>query len=325
MKTLLALAAALLVGLAGQARAEAAPAASVPTASPAVLAGSAQFDMVSKVSGRSYRIYVWKPLLPPPPGGYPVLTVTDGSGLFPTASLEMLLRETNELRPAVIVGVGYPVADQMQMLSLRNRDLTPFTPADKIPSAMKAGATDTQLLAQYGGAEDFYRFLVEELRPTIAAMLPTDAHDQSLFGDSLGGLFALHVMFNHPEAFRTYLAGSPSIWWNDRAVLKDEARFSAEVARGKVAPRLFVSVGGYEQSLQGLNLPASLPVEARAKLAKSMAESRMIDNARELADRLAALKGAAGYEVQFQVFPDETHSSVIPGALSRAMGFALRP
>lgn len=53
-----------------------------PPTSPALLPGTVQFDMVSKITGRSYRIYVSKPQDPTPPGGFPVLYVLDGDAFF---------------------------------------------------------------------------------------------------------------------------------------------------------------------------------------------------------------------------------------------------
>jgi predicted alpha/beta superfamily hydrolase len=65
----------------------------------------------------------------------------------------------------------------------------------------------------YGDAEGFHRFMTEELRPLIAQSYRTDPKNQSLMGYSLGGLFALHVLFQHPQSYQGYVIGSPSIWW----------------------------------------------------------------------------------------------------------------
>jgi predicted alpha/beta superfamily hydrolase len=55
-----------------------------------------------------------------------------------------------------------------------------------------------------------------------------------------------------------------------------------------------------------------------------MAQARMVDNARELAERLARLKGQPGYRGRFHALEDEDHSTVVPTAISRALAFALR-
>jgi hypothetical protein len=71
----------------------------------------------------------------------------------------------------------------------------------------------------YGGAEAFHHFMMEELRARIRGLYRVDLHNQSLMGYSLGGLFALHVLFEQPDSYSTFVVGSPSIWWNDREVL----------------------------------------------------------------------------------------------------------
>ncbi len=51
----------------------------------------------------------------------------------------------------------------------------------------------------------------------------------------------------------------------------------------------------------------------------------MVDNARGLAHRLARAGAGSGFVVRFQDFSAEDHLSVIPAAMSRALGFALEP
>ena len=136
----------------------------------------------------------------------------------------------------------------------------------------------------------------------------------------MGGLFGLEVLYRHPEAFRTYALSSPSIWWNSRAVLAQEAAFSARVEAGEIAPRVLVMIGATEQD-PPRTAPPMMTIEEMAKL---LAEARMVDNARELADRLAALKGPEGYVVRFQCFEAEDHMTVVAASLGRAVAFALR-
>jgi uncharacterized protein len=287
---------------------------------PMVMPRSVQFDMTSKFSGRTYRVFVRRPLAPPPPGGYPVVMVTDGEGIFPIAAAGAALHELRGDKPALVVGVGYPTTDPSQWLTLRNRDLTPTPPATdgSMPSApgqppMKAEDT--------GGAEAFYRFLTEELRPALAANYPVNNQDQALYGHSLGGLFALGVLFKHPEAFHTYLISSPSIWWNHKVVLKDEAAFAHRIEAREVSPRVLVLVGAQEQS------PPQHPVPGMsvAEMEKILAASLMVDNARALGERLAALHGAPGYTVRSHVFEEEDHLSVVPASVGRFLTFALEP
>ena len=292
----------------------AADAAPRPTMVPATLPLAEQFDLTSKITGRTYRIYISRPTGAPPPAGYPVLYVLDAYTAFPIAAGQVLLSSAGGPARAVVVGIGYP--DTADTSALRNRDLTPW-PAD--PSSTMPGSK----VNDYGGADAFHAFMMDELRPIVGKTYPVDPRKQALIGYSLGGLFALHVMFHHPQAYQTYVAGSPSIWFDGGKLLQSEASFAQAVRTGKAAPRLLITSGGWEQAEDSPDLPPS--GEARAKGMAQMNAARMVDNARELAARLHALNGAPGYQVRYVVFPQETHRTGIPASTSRAVAFVLAP
>ena len=307
-----------IVGAAVPSAAAADPAGPAPptttASSPAQIPGATQFDITSKITGRTYRIYLAGPVAAPPPGGFRVLYVLDAFTSFPTAASQALLGSLVGHAPVVVVGVGYPSVLATQ--TLRKRDLTPW-PSD--PAAMDPG----DKAEDYGGGEDFHRFMVEELRPIVAKAFKVDPGKQALMGYSLGGLFTLNVMFRHPDAYQTYVAGSPSIWFDGRKVLEGEAAFADLVRAGKTAPRLLITSDGWEQSVDAPDLPAS--GAARAKAVTEVKAARMVDNARELAKRLAPLKGAAGYQVRYALFPEETHLTGIPASTSRGVAFVVTP
>jgi hypothetical protein len=288
----------------------------LPAQTPVTVRGSIQFDMASEISGRPYRIFVFKPTAPPPPSGYPVVVTTDANLNFPiVATLAAIFARGG--KPALVVGVGHPVDDELSPNVLRNRDLTPPTPLSRI---RPVPGRPPPRLEDYGGSDLFYRFLVEELRPAIAAAYEVDADDQTLFGHSLGGLFVLRALFNHPESFKNFVASSPSIWWNRRAVLKDEARFADQVRAGSTRPRVLIMIGADEQAV-----PSTLPPGmTRPQTRRLMALARMVDNARELAERLARIEARPRLTVRFHALEDEDHSTVVPTAISRALAFALR-
>ena len=198
------------------------------------------------------------------------------------------------------------------------RDLTPPTPLENI--RLSPGLPEPTP-ENYGGGELFRRFLVEELRPLIAARWSVNPDDQTLYGYSLGGLFALNALFDDPAAFNAYVAASPSIWWNGRAVLEKEAAFARRIEAGEVAPRVLVTIGEYEQDPPKIPPPGMSPTEIR----ELVTEARMVENALELGARLAALKGAAGYDARFHCFEAEDHLSAMAASVGRAVDFALRP
>jgi hypothetical protein len=286
----------------------------------AVLPMSRQFDFKSAINGRMYRVQVAIPFVPPPQKGYAALYVLDGDGYFGTYSFAARMRAMyGELQPAVVVGIGYPEAEGNMKVALERRqyDLTP-TGIDAKEAAQTGLSADP---SAFGGADAFLQVIEREVKPRVAALLPVDSSRDILFGHSLGGLFVLHALFTHPDSFKTYLALSPSIWFNHRAVLGDEAAFAAAVKSGRISPRVFVAVGGGEQTP-----PAVLPPGiTREQVVTSMAVTAMIRNAMDLGDRLKALPGAADYTAHARVFTGETHISVGWAAVGPLLDFALSP
>lgn len=295
--------------------------AATPTRSPVVRPHTDSWDMTSKLTGRAYRIYVAKPVTTeaPPPQGYPVIYLTDGDFNFHTAADAVLLQSVGlEVKHAYVVGIGYG-KDWQTASRARCADLTPFPPDSATLAALEAAPLTKG--AVYGEAESFHRFLIEELRPQIEAAYPVDRSDTILSGHSFGGLFALYVLFNHPEAYRTYLVNSPSINWNNGAILKQEARLAAPLEAGKIALRVLFTAGEYEEKLA--DHVKLYPGTTREQMQAMLTSFGMITNARALAGRLKAMKAPAGCEVEAVIFERETHLSVLPAAISRGLRFAL--
>jgi predicted alpha/beta superfamily hydrolase len=276
--------------------------------------------IVRSGEGLDYTIFVSAPEGPPPPGGFPVIYVLDANAWFGAAAEIARLNEL-EGGPAIVVGVGYPV-DTLYDPPRRAHDFTLGPPVT--PQSSYAGA-------DFGGADAFLRFLRVTLRDDIGRSFEINRRRQTLFGHSLGGYFVLHALFSQPDAFDVFVAASPAIWWDAEALAKEEARF--EAAPPNPGPRVLITVGGSEQELSpadvalfhrlyaqnpavfgGKTLEATL-----AETRRGLAKDRMVDNAREVADRL----GKAGVQAQFAPFPGENHRSEVPSALSRTMGLAL--
>jgi len=73
-----------------------------------------------------------------------------------------------------------------------------------------------------------------------------------------------------------------------------------------------------------LDVTAPLLASGKAERIEKLRQNRMIDNARELATRLAALPGTL-LRVQFTEFPGENHGSGVPGASRGAQPFVNAP
>jgi predicted alpha/beta superfamily hydrolase len=137
---------------------------------------------------------------------YPVVYVLDGEANFHhTTGSARLLASSYRMPGAIVVGIN-------NVRRARARDMTP-TPA-------LAGELEGYPgRAAMGGAEDFLRFLTEELRPWVDERYRTRPYD-ILIGHSLGGLFVTEVLNRAPWSFDAYISISPSLWWNDEGWLR---------------------------------------------------------------------------------------------------------
>jgi predicted alpha/beta superfamily hydrolase len=279
------------------------------------LIAATHFTIASQATGRTYWISVHRPVASPAAGpteDCPILFMLDGDLTFGTAVESLALRAAfGQLQPAIIVGVTYEM-DLLSIVRQRTKDLTP--PA---PEGMYADMA-AMIGTEYGGADAFLAFLIDELAPAIRARAPEASGNRlSIFGHSLGGLFVLYALMKRPESFECFLANSPSLWWNGFSVLAQRDSALRKIAGLSPRPRVHIGVGALEQeepteSVQGVDLEA---VRRRVR------EARMVDAAREFAE---SLRAAELPELKFVAFDDEDHSSVVPAAIGRAVTFALR-
>ncbi|MFC1539574.1 alpha/beta hydrolase, partial [Candidatus Latescibacterota bacterium] len=268
---------------------------------PYTLPGALQYDITSQINGRAYRIFVSTPYNYQPTLAYPVLYVLDGNWIFPSANRFMRWSETRD--PGIVVGIGYPTDDDYGEISqARLFDLTP----SPVWRTYTGG----------GGLDAFLRVIEEEVKPFVMTRYRVDSAKQSLYGHSLGGLAVLRCLFLNPESFSTYIAGSPAICWNNREVLADEAAFSTRARAGELRLKLLITSAEDEQ-YHG-NDPQSLAADAK------VGEFRLVDNASELAARLAELNPEQITVVR-TIFDGESHHSSQAANISRAVRFAFSP
>ena len=281
-----------------------------PATSPLTVPGVQQLELAASGSGRAYRVFVGIPAKPAPESGYAVLYVMDGNAMFLTA-LEAV--RAFERRPdvpkdlaTVVVGIGYPEGTDIAVA--RTFDLTP------------AGGGNPRVRAPGGGAADFLRFISQDLAPAVDSLAKADPSRQGIFGHSFGGLFVLHALSKEPERFRHYMAASPSVWYADEATITALSEM-VEARDGDSAPlSLLVTAAEYEQKLSPR--AAAQPEADRERVAAVLAERRQVDRAREVAELVGT---GAGTQTRFDEIAGEDHGSVIPAAISRAVGFMLAP
>ena len=292
-------------------------AASTPTAEMALNARI--IDFKSQVNGRAYRLFVSIPTRRPVPAeGHSVLYLIDGNLHFgiavDTARIQACWPDVID---PVVVGIGYPTDSVSQALDLRMIDLTTPISEERLQQGFIAKMPRPS--EGWGGMDNYFRVIEEEIKPRVEAMVAINRQDQVLMGHSLGGLTTVHALFRHTASFQQFVSISPSIWFNDRAVLAHEAAFSERVRAGQVKARALITVGGLESTFRFVpGLPAS-----EQDFRDMTEECRMVPNTTELGARLAAL-GAPGLHVETVVHDGDDHNMVPPAGIARGVRFAFR-
>jgi predicted alpha/beta superfamily hydrolase len=225
---------------------------------------------------------------------YPVLYFTDGNRSFPmVANIESIFEIPRPAEPEIlIVCIGYKIRDMADWGAWRTRDLTPTNIPSLDTSWAKTltGITGRQFEVKSGGASKFLEFIVKEVFPFIESNYRVSAIGRGIGGYSYGGLFSLYVLFNQPELFSIYYAGSPSINYDKGVLYNFEKQYAS--SHKDLNAKLFMSAGGSEDSL-------------------------MVSNMKKMATLLQS-RNYPGLTVETHVFPDETHQSCYPSSIMRA-------
>ena len=161
----------------------------------------------SEVLGETREILVW---LPPSYNAsefrYPTLYVLDAeSEFFYAVATVDFLSSTDQMPETIVIGINN---------TIRSRDLTP-------PSNNKE---ETAFWPAVGGAEDFRRFLRDELILLVEKDYRTEPF-RFLRGNSFGGLFAINDYMSNDPLFDAVIVASPAVGWNYRELIKRAPAF----------------------------------------------------------------------------------------------------
>ncbi|MBZ9739282.1 MULTISPECIES: alpha/beta hydrolase [unclassified Mesorhizobium] len=283
---------------------------------PALIADTTAHDFVPAYGGAPWRVFIHVPSGPAPETGWPVLYMTDGNAVIATAVDAM---RAQAFYPAgtnvgwgVIVAIGYPVEGAYDPLR-RSWDLGP-PPGQTYPPFYE-GTPEVRT----GGAGEFLAFIEDELKPWVASRVRIDTSRQALYGHSFGGLFALYALFTRPLSFRTFIAASPAIYWEDRAIDRFLKPFEIAIPEGLEAD-VILSAGEYETEKLA---PFQIGAEDEEKRLQQKKLIRTDEFARAMAERLDALPGL---RASFELHAGENHMSILPVTVNRAVqaAFAVR-
>lgn len=237
------------------------------------------FTLQSAALGEVRRINVYTPpgYGAPGAGRFTVLYMPDG-GLeedFPhvASAVDAAIR-AGEMRPVLVVGIEN---------TQRRRDMTGPTTVAK----------DSTIAPRVGGSAAFRRFIASELMPEVRRRYRV-SDERAIIGESLAGLFIVETFFLQPELFDTYIALSPSLWWN-----------GGELAR--TAPER---------------------LRARPRMHAALFLASAADDILEPIDQLAAaLRASAPHGVRWTYEPraDLKHATIYRGMEQRVLREALPP
>jgi len=245
-------------------------------------------DLDSRDGQRHYRLWIGKPQRPAPASGYPVLWMLDGNAAISALASQQLQALANGQAP-LLVAIGYQT-DQRIERSARTYDYTPVVPG-------LAEQRDPLTGQASGGVDAFLDLLEQHMRPMVAAVAPIDAQRQMLWGHSYGGLAVLHTLFTRPWLFSDYAAASPSLWWNDGAIVAEMQGLQGRL--GSHRPGLLLMRGTREPANPRGPLQGDVQRPARALV--------------------ASLAGVKGLSVTFQPFDGLDHGPMLPASLRFVM------
>lgn len=178
---------------------------------------------------------------------YPVLYMPDG-GLqedFPhlATTIDTAIK-AGEMRPLILVGIEN---------TERRRDVTGPTEVEE----------DKKIAPRVGGSATFRRFIADELMPEVHRRYRV-SDETAIIGESLAGLFIVETFFLQPELFDTYIALSPSLWWNQEELVR-KARERLSV-RPDLQKTLYFSSAGDDVPQEAARLAEAFQAKAPAGL-----------------------------------------------------------
>jgi predicted alpha/beta superfamily hydrolase len=216
---------------------------------PWMLRHSEAFEFTSEAVGDRMAVGVWSnPRLGSSHAadeGTPldVIYVLDGSFMLGMAATICQLLAADAInpgfKPVLLVGVDY-LDDN---LNARMRD---YTMKDSIPAniskMLSAGTPQTTP----GGADNFLKFLENELDPAIRSKYRTTNAPAGIIGDSFGATFTFYAFLKQSKLFDKYWLGSPAIFSTESNYM---AQFEGLLKSGLAHPaKMFLSMGSKEMA-----------------------------------------------------------------------------
>ena len=265
-----------------------------------VIVPNTQIELFHSKTNGDYKITIYTPNKPTPDGGWPIIYLLDGDSYF-LATKQIITNQTCErciIQEGIIVAIDY--------FNQTRRDVD-FLPKPENYVFEVLPNKQINLANRYGGADAFYDFLTQELKPEMEKRYVINPNQQAIFGHSYGGLFNLYIFLTKPVVFNTYVISSPSLWFSDGYMFSVLANYLIYQRYALNQPvNLLISVGGAEQSL--LPVEQTLPEQQRKLLLKHRQNRKMVDYAKQLFTRLKQAK-LNQLAISYKVYPEQSHKT----------------
>ncbi len=257
-----------------------------------------EFPLVCERTGISHVVSVGLPARHRSLDEVPLLVCLDGPWVFGTTlDASRIMSMSAEAPEAAVVGLSFATDSMGEYLRERARW---YTPTPWVPPTITGVKNVTA--EECGRAEDLLGFIRDQLLPTVIAdrLGGLAVTERWLVGHSFSALFGLRTLFEAPDLFDKWLLASPSIWWDDRAVLAHEAAYAA--ANDDLPAAVFTCYG-----------------EAEAVAASDEeAYFGMGANVEELVATLRS-RSYEHLELSHRVLPGDGHASSVGAAISHGL------
>lgn len=212
---------------------------------------------------------------------YPVIYLLDGGADEDFIHIVGLVQFNNfswinRVPKSIVVGIAN---------TDRKRDFT-------YPTTVEA---DKRRYPTTGGSSKFIAFLEKELQPYISKQYHTN-NNRTIIGQSLGGLLATEILFKKPQLFNQYIIVSPSLWWDNGSLLKQNPSILSADYEQPTA--IYIGVG--KEGLAPTAEPHVMEVDANL-----------------LAEKIKGTK-SKNLTVHFDYLPQENHATVTHQAVFNA-------
>jgi len=261
-----------------------------PQSPPFSMPGTEVHRLTSTQNNVDYELRVWLPHgYDEGENRYALTVLLDADYQFPLAvSILEHLAERGQANDSIIVAIAYRDSARNPDGYRRNRT------RDYTPTAVASGGYGPEYQRYSGGAPAFLKFVSDEMMPLLMSNYRISAAKRTFVGHSFGGLFGAYVLSEAADLFSSYILISPSLWYDDRLLIKTARNETAKLFTQPVS--LYLAVGGHE----------------------NQSGQPMVDELEFYADALRAQEQKQ-LQLTVRVFENETHASIYPVALSAAL------